>query len=104
LTNRKIDSRIDKMSNIFEIIPIARKKLNRRGISEAWVKETIDVPDQTLDGYGGRKVAQKKYMIEQKEYLLRVIYEEKKGEINVVITGYLTSHIERYWKEGKDEN
>ena len=26
------------------------------------------------------------------------------GEINVVITGYLTSHIERYWKEGKDEN
>ena len=68
------------------------------------MKETIDVPDQTLDGYGGRKVAQKKYMIEQKEYLLRVIYEEKKGEINVVITGYLTSHIERYWKEGKDEN
>ena len=53
------------MSKIFEIIPIARKKLSRRGISEAWVKETIDVPDQTLDGYGGRKVAQKKYMIEQ---------------------------------------
>jgi hypothetical protein len=39
----------------------------------------------------------------QKEYLLRLIYEEK-GEINVVITGYLTSYIERYWKEGKGEN
>ena len=91
------------MPKVFEIIPIARKKLNRRGISEVWVKETIDLPDQTLDGYGGRKVAQKKYTIKQKEYLLRVIYEEK-GEINVVITSYLTSHIERYWEGGKDEN
>ena len=103
LTNREIDLRIDRMSKVFEIIPIARKKLSRRGISEAWVEETINLPDQTLDGYGGRKVAQKKYVIEQKEYLLRVIYEEK-GEINLVITGYLTSHIERYWQEGKDEN
>ena len=91
------------MAKVFEIIPIARKKLSRRGISEAWVEKTINLPDQTLDGYGGRKVAQKKYVIEQKEYLLRVIYEEK-GEINLVITGYLTSHIERYWQEGKDEN
>jgi len=91
------------MSKISEIIPIARKKLSRRGISEEWVKETVDLPDQTLDGYGGRKVAQKKYMIEQKEYLLRVIYEEKE-EINRVITAYLTSHIDRYWKGDKDEN
>jgi len=60
-------------------------------------------PDSRLDGYGGRKVAQKKYMIEQKEYLLRVIYEEKE-EINRVITAYLTSHIDRYWKGDKDEN
>jgi hypothetical protein len=91
------------MSKIIEIIPIARKKLRRRCISEEWVKETIDLPDQALDGYGGRRVAQKKYMIEQKEYLLRVIYEEKE-EINIIITAYLTSHVERYWKGGNDEN
>lgn len=91
------------MSKITEIIPIARKKLRRRGISEERVKETIDLPDQTVVGYGGRKVAQKRYMMEQKEYLLRVIYEEKE-EINRVITAYLTSHIDRYWKGDKDEN
>ncbi len=91
------------MLKISEIIPLARKKLRRRGISEEWVKETIDLPDQTLDGYGGRKVAQKKYMIKQKEYLLRVIYEEKE-EINRVITAYLTSQIDRYRKGDNDEN
>jgi hypothetical protein len=91
------------MSNITEIIPIARKKIRRRGISKDKVKETIDLPDQTVDGYGGRKVAQKRDMMKKKEYLLRVIYEEKE-EINRVITAYLTSNIERYWQGGNDEN
>ena len=45
----------------------------------------------------------KKYMIEGKEYLLRVVFEDKK-EQNVVLTAYLTSQVNRYWKEGKDEN
>ena len=49
-----------------EIIPIARKKLARRGISEVWIKETINNPDQLVQGYGGRKVAQRRYMIEDK--------------------------------------
>jgi hypothetical protein len=83
--------------NKTEIIPIARKKLARRGISEDWIKETVDNPTQLVQGYGGRKVAQRKYMIEGKEYLLRVVFEEKEGTCNV-ITGYLTSHINRYWE------
>ena len=86
-----------------DIIPIARRKLKRRGIPEEWVRETINLPDQTMDGYGGRKVAHKKYMVKRKEYLLRVVYEEKEG-LNVIVTAYLTSQIERYWKEEKDEN
>ncbi len=53
-----------------EIIPIARKKLERRGISEEWINETINGPGQMLDGYGRRSVAQKKYIIGTKEYLL----------------------------------
>jgi hypothetical protein len=36
--------------------------------------------------------------MEDKEYLLRVIYEEKE-ELNVILTAYLTSQIMRYWKE-----
>ena len=87
----------------FEIIPIARKKLRRRGIPEEWIRETLNLPGQTVDGYGGRKVAHKKYRIEHEEYLLRVIYEEKE-ELKKVVTAYLTSQIERYWKEEEDEN
>jgi len=86
-----------------EIIPIARKKLERRGLSEEWIKETINRPDQIVGGYGGRKVAQKKYVIENKEYLLRVVYEEQE-DLGVVITAYLTSQVVRYWMEGKDED
>jgi hypothetical protein len=86
-----------------EIIPIAKRKLVRRGIPDEWVKEAIDSPAQIVDGYGGRKVAHKKYLVENREYLLRVIYEEKE-EVNVVLTAYLTSQIKRYWKGEKDEN
>ena len=46
-----------------EIIPIAKKKSGRRGIPVEWIEETINYPDQIVEGYGGRKVAQKKYMI-----------------------------------------
>lgn len=86
-----------------EIIPIARKKLERRGISDEWVREAINFPGQTVDGYGGRRVAHKKYVIEDKEYLLRVVYEEKE-ESNEVLTAYLTSQVGRYWEEQKDED
>ena len=85
-----------------EIIPIARKKLERRGISEKWVEETINFPDQVVRGYGGRKVAQRKQVIKDREYLLRVVYEEKEVS-NVVLTTYLTSKLNRYWEE-KDED
>ncbi len=54
-----------------EIIPIAKKKLERRGIPEERVRETVYEPDQLVAGYGGREVAQKKYFIRSKEYLLR---------------------------------
>ena len=66
-----------------EIIPIAKRKLERRGISEEWVRETITFPSQVVEGYGGRKVAHKKYVVEDKEYLLRVVYEE--GELLIEI-------------------
>ena len=42
-------------------------------------------------------------MVRNKEYLLRVVYEEKK-EVYEVITAYLTSQIGRYWEEQKDED
>ena len=81
-----------------EIIPIAKKKLQRRGIPEKWIDEALSSPDQVVSGYGDRKVAHKKHFISGKEYLLRVVYEDREHS-DVVLTGYLTSQIERYWKE-----
>lgn len=83
-----------------EIIPIAERKLKRRGIKREWIEGTLLNPSQVVDSYGGRKVAQKKFLINDKEYLLRIIYEDTEAKY-VVVTTYLTSQVSRYWKEEK---
>jgi hypothetical protein len=83
-----------------ELIPIAKKKARRRGIRAKWINDALRNPAQLVDGYGGRRVAQNKILVDNKEYLLRVVYEETE-EAYVVITAYLTSQISRYWKEGE---
>ena len=86
-----------------EIIPIAKRKVARRNIPENWIIETVNSPMQVMAGYGGRQVAHRKYIIDDKEYILRVIFE-KREDIYLVVTAYLTSQIKRYWKGGKDDN
>ena len=81
-----------------KIIPLAKKKIAQRKIEEKWVIDTITSPDQKIDGYGGRFVAQKRLKMEGKEKLLRVVYEEATSCL-LVITAYLTSQIERYWRK-----
>ena len=83
-----------------EIIPIAERKYKRRGIKREWIADAVIDPTQIVDGYGGRKVAHKKVFVDDKEYLLRVVYEESE-EIYTVVTVYLTSQVSRYWKEGE---
>jgi len=68
-----------------EILPVAIKKLKKRNIQQEWVVEAVNGPDQVVDGYGGREVAQKKRIIDEKEYLIRVVYERENDKI-VVIT------------------
>jgi len=80
------------------ILPIARNKLTRRDIAIEWVTETVEKPTQIVSGYGGRQIAQRKYILGEKEYLLRVVYQEENMEI-IVISAYLTSQIKKYWKE-----
>jgi len=80
-----------------EIIPIAEKKLKKRGIKRELVENTLLDSTQIVDGYGGRKVAHKKILIDDKEYLLRVVYEET-DIMYTVVTTYITSKIERYWR------
>ncbi len=80
------------------IIQLARKKLARRKISENMVSEALLKPDQIIKSHSKRNIAHKRYMLGDKEYLLRVVYEEYEREY-VVITAYLTSQISRYWEE-----
>ena len=49
-----------------EIIPVAKKKSGWRGIPGEWIEETINYPDQIVEGYRGRQVAQRKYVIKDK--------------------------------------
>ena len=79
------------------IIPLAERKLARRGIPREWVVETIRTPDQVVESYGGRVVAQRRYRVRAKDMLLRVVYDETEQHY-VVVTAYLTSAVTRYWK------
>jgi hypothetical protein len=78
-----------------EIIPLALKKIVQRHIPIDWVEQTLNFPDQVVDGYEGRRVAQKVYNIDNKRMLLRVVFESTAIK-KVVVTAYLTSQIERY--------
>jgi Domain of unknown function (DUF4258) len=81
-----------------EIIPLARRKIERRGIPEAWVGDPLRNADQVGEGHGGRSVAQQRRRIRRREKLLRVVFEETEDKY-IVITAYLTSDIKRYWKD-----
>ncbi len=52
------------------------------------------------EDYGGivSNMAEQIYLVNEKEYLLRIVYEESEG-IQIVLTAYLTSQVKRYWKE-----
>jgi hypothetical protein len=81
-----------------EIIPLAKRKLARRGIPEAWIYDALAKAEQVIEGHGRRLVAHQRHRIRRRERLLRVVFEETEHKY-VVITAYLTSDIKRYWKE-----
>jgi hypothetical protein len=83
----------------FEIIPLALKKIAQRHIPAEWIEQTLNYSDQIVEGYEGRRVAQKVYDIGGRKKLLRVVFEPTESK-RVVVTAYLTSQIERYWRKG----
>ena len=78
-----------------KIIPLAAKKIKLRRISASMITETVKFPDKTVEGYGGRRVKQKIYKINNKDKLLRVICEKSNKNI-IVVTAYLTTQIKKY--------
>lgn len=83
-----------------EIIPLAQKKIKQRKIPQKWIEETVNNPDQIVEGYGGRRVSQKIYQRDDKKVLLRVILEGRHNR-NVVVSAYITTQLRRYWRTGK---
>ena len=87
------------MAKEIVVIPLAVTKAGKRSIHIPWIEETVHKPEQKVTGYGGRTVYQRRYQIPgRSQQLLRVVCEEKEGK-SIVVTAYLTSDIERYWRK-----
>jgi hypothetical protein len=44
-----------------EIIPIAKRKADRRGINKEWIEDAVMNPVQVVDGYGVEKLHTKSF-------------------------------------------
>lgn len=75
----------------------AKTNLIDREIPEKLVEETLKHPQQLVEGYGEKKIAQSIYKRNEKDFLLRVVYT-KEAKVKKVITAYWTSKIEKYWE------
>lgn len=77
----------------------AQLEMVRRQITETQVAQVLRAPEQTEEGRSGRLVCQSR--IERgyppRMYLLRVVVDVDRRPAQVV-TAYLTSKIEKYWR------
>ena len=80
----------------------AEIQMNERNIDKAMVLKTLKKPLQIFLSKNNRKIAQKIFKIEDKDFLLRVIYEDC-NNIIMVITAYLTTKIKKFVR-GTNEN
>jgi hypothetical protein len=73
--------------------------MRRRGLSEAHVAGVLRAPDQSEELRPGRCVYQSKVVLgdARKTYLLRIFVDVDRDPPQVV-TAYLTSKVEKYWR------
>jgi SOS response regulatory protein OraA/RecX len=74
----------------------ARQQLRERNIEPELVQETVENPDQIVATGRNKRIAQKRYQREGKDFLLRVVFSE--GDNPEIITAYWTSRVSRYWR------
>lgn len=75
----------------------ALEQINERNISKKMIRKTLLNPEQIIIGKNKRKIAQSVYDIKGKKFLLRVIFVEKEDCLEVITT-YLTTKIDKYWR------
>lgn len=85
------------MSKLIQIRPHAKRQLKERKIPEDLIKKVLLHPGQVIDSYSGRKIAQDIIEFKEEQFLVRIVYEEMKRELRV-ITVYLTTKVEKYWR------
>jgi hypothetical protein len=74
-----------------------REEMMRRGIPLAVVESIVQNPEQKTPEHGDVICYQSKLNINQKQYLVRVMVNEKLIPAKVV-TVYRTSKISKYWR------
>ena len=83
----------------YKLTEHAKEEIIRRQISLNMMEEVITNPQSIVPATNNRKCYQKVYTLEnQKKYLIRIITEEKRGQL-LIVTGYKTSKIGKYIKE-----
>jgi len=73
------------------------RQLEERNISRNLVKKVMRSPGQIISSYGNREIAQKVVECGGEKFLIRIAYEKKKAELEI-ITVYLTKKIRKYWR------
>jgi hypothetical protein len=81
------------------ITPHAEEQIENRKLARERVIQIVSNPEEIISATSGRYFAQSKFVEGDKEYLLRVLFEDKDGE-RQVITVYPTSRVKKYWKGG----
>ncbi len=83
----------------YKLTEHAKEEIIRRQIPINMLEQAMSNPQAIVSVANNRRCYQAVYMLEnQKKYLIRVIAEEKGGQL-LVITVYKTSKIGKYIKE-----
>lgn len=72
-------------------------EMKRRGIDEVVLRRVLARPDERHPVRLGRDVLQSRIEIKGKTYLVRIFVDVDRNPCEVV-TAYLTSKIEKYWR------
>jgi hypothetical protein len=77
----------------------ARFEMERRQIAEEAVRQVALVPEQVVPSGKGRTICQSRIVDHSsgKTMLLRVVTEERQGQL-FVVTAYRTSKVSKYWQ------
>jgi len=72
----------------------AERQLKERNIEPELVQETLENPEQIVTAGKNRKIAQRIYQRQGRDFLLRVVFSEQ-GNLEIM-TVYWTSKVSKY--------